>query len=92
MVRNPQGPKPEIIGREIIERKITVEIADPLFVQIAIRTRGRILPGNSYWICCAERHLATYLWENNDYPPGDQLRVKQLDPDDIIIAIRWGTN
>ena len=87
MVRNPPSR-----AREIIQREITVEIADRLFVEIAIRTSGRILAGNSFWICCAERHLATYLWESNDCPSGDKLRVTQLDPDDIIIAIRWGTS
>ena len=92
LVRSPPGPKPEIIGREIIGREITLEIADDLVVEIAIRTSQRVLSDSSYWICCAERHLANYLWESSGYPTGDKLRVKQLDPDDIISAIRWGTS
>lgn len=87
LVRSPQD-----LAREIFQREVAVEIADDLFVEIAIRTSGRVLAGNSYWICCAERHLATYLWESNGCPPGDKLQVKELDPDDIIIAIRWGTS
>ncbi|MEK6336117.1 MAG: hypothetical protein AABM67_14395 [Acidobacteriota bacterium] len=71
------------------EREIAVEIADDLFLQLELRTRGRVLSGNSYWICCAERHLATYLWETDDYPPGDRLSVNQLDPEDVMSAIRW---
>jgi hypothetical protein len=79
MVRNSQ--------RE--EREITVEIADHLVAQIEISTRARIRPGDAFWICCAERHLAIYVWEKDDYPPGDKLWVRQLDPDDLITAIRW---
>jgi hypothetical protein len=82
MVRNPQS----------LEREITVEIADKLFLEIELKTRGRVLPGSTYWICCAERHLATYLWESNDYPPGDRLCIDLLDPEDLISAIRWGTS
>ena len=75
-----------------LEHEIAVEVADDLFVQIELKTRRGILPESSYWICCAERHLATYLWENDDYPPGDRLRISQLDPEDVMSAIRWKTN
>jgi len=79
LVRNPQ----------CVERPVAVEIIDPLIVQIELSTRGRIRQGNSFWICCAERHLAIYVWEHDDYPEGDKLRVNQLDPDDLITSIRW---
>lgn len=82
MVRNPQS----------LEREITVEIADELVVEIELKTRQRVLPGSTYWMCRAERHLSTYLWENEDCPPGDRLCVSQLDPEDVMSAIRWGTN
>lgn len=82
MVRNPQG----------LEREIAVAVADDLVVQIELHSRRRILPGSSFWICCAERHLAIYLWEKNKYPPGDKLCVSQLDPEDLMSALRWGTN
>ena len=80
LVRNPEG----------LERENTVEIADELFVDIELRTRSRIRSSSTYWICCAERHLSIYLWENNDYPPGDRLCVKGLNPEDVMSAIRWG--
>jgi hypothetical protein len=82
IVRNPWS----------LEREITVEITNDAVIQIEKQTMGRILLHSSFWICCAERHLATYVWENDDYPPGDRLRVKQLDPEDCLLAIRWGTN
>ena len=79
-VRNPQN----------VERDIIVEVADAIVARIAIQTGGRILLQSSFWICCAERHLANYVWETGDYPVNNELRVEQLDPEDIVSALRWG--
>lgn len=79
LVRNAQS----------VERPIAVEIIDAIVVQIELSTRGRITQGHSFWICCAERHLAIYVWEHDDYPQGDKLRVDRLDPDDLMTSIRW---
>ena len=79
MVRNPQN----------IERKVTVEITDAIVMQVELFTRGRVQQSNSFWMCCAERHLAIYILENDDYPENDKLRITRLDPDDVITAIRW---
>ena len=73
-----------------LERIVAVEIADDAVVQIELQTRLRILLSSSFWICCAERHLATYVHENDDYPPGDRLRVEQLSAEECMSAIRWG--
>ena len=81
LVRNPLS----------LERQITVEIADALIVDIELKTTRRIRSGNTYWICCAERHLATYVWENDCSPPDQRLRVECLTPRDINLANRWGT-
>jgi hypothetical protein len=75
-----------------VEREITVEIAGELVVEIELKSRRRIQPGSTYWICCAERHLANHLWEEDDYPPGDRLCVSRLDPEDVMSAIRWRAN
>ena len=72
------------------ELEITVEIDRSVVIQVARRSRGRISSQSSYWICCAERHLATYLWENDDYPPDAKLNVTQLSLDDLNLALRWG--
>lgn len=72
------------------EREIAVEIANELVLSIELRTNGRVLCGSTFWTCCAERHLATYLWETDDYPPGDRLCVNRLNPEDVMTAIRWG--
>jgi hypothetical protein len=33
--------------------------------------------------------LATYLWETNDYPPNDRLMIKELSPDELMLALHW---
>ncbi len=81
MVRDPEGS----------EREITLEIDPQAVNEITLRSRGRISSESSYWICCAERHLAEYLWENDDYPPDGKLRVAQLTLDDLNLSIRWET-
>ena len=71
--------------------EITVEIDGKVVVEITLRSRGRISSQSSYWICCAERHLADYVWENDRCPPGERLLVEWLTPRDINLAIRWKT-
>ena len=78
-VRNPQN----------VERDIIVEVAEAIVARIATQTGGRILLHSSFWICCAERHLANYVWEIDDFPINHKLRVEQLDPEDVISAVRW---
>lgn len=82
VVRDPYG----------YELEITVEIAGEVIAEVIRRTRGRISLTNSFWISLAERHLADYLWENDDYPPDARLLVDQLTPDDFDLAIRWERN
>ena len=79
LIRDPRG----------YEREITVRLSPDVVAQVAMRSAGRV-PGNSpYWIICAENHLATYLWDNDDYPPDATLEVDQLSPDDLDLARRW---
>jgi hypothetical protein len=79
LVRDPHG----------YELYITVQISSDGIAEIGRRSRGRISNESSYWISLAERHLATYLWENNDYPPDAYLTVDQLTLDDLDLARRW---
>ena len=83
LVRNPHGLER---AREII-----VEVAHDAAAQIEKSTQGRIVPGSSFWIYCAELHLASYVGENDDYPPTGKLRIDQLTPQDFTLAIRWET-
>ena len=78
MVRDPHGHELEIM----------VEIGQQAIDEITLRSRGRISSEGSYWISCAERHLAEYLWENDDYPPDGNFGVDQLTPEDLNLSIR----
>ena len=71
------------------EREIIVTIAGDIITEVRYRTAGRVGPFSSFWIGSAERHLAEYLWEKEDYPEGNRLAVNQLDPDEIISALKW---
>jgi hypothetical protein len=79
LVRDPHG----------YELHITVQISSHAIAEVGWRCRGRISTENSYWISLAERHLANYLWETDDYPPDAKLEVKDLTLDDIDLARRW---
>jgi hypothetical protein len=74
-----------------LQREIIVTIAAEVFADLFLKTRGKISNSCSFWICCAERHLANYLWEENDYPAGDKLAIDHLDPEDVMSAVNWGT-
>ena len=92
------GARPSIAGKYDFvvrdeqgnELEITVEIDGRVVIEVTLRSRRRISSQSSYWICCAERHLATYLWENDDYPPDGRLTVTELSLDDLNLAPRWG--
>ena len=71
------------------QREIIVTIADTVITDVTSRTKGRINCFSSFWISSAERHLAAYLWEQEDYPAEDKLVVDQLDPEEIIAALKW---
>jgi hypothetical protein len=72
-----------------IEREITVEISRRVATEISLRSRGRIQLSDPFWICCAERHLAKYVEEHAEFPDENQLMVESLDPEDVLLAIRW---
>lgn len=71
------------------ELHITVHILSNPIAEIDRRSGGSISKESSYWIYFAERHLATYLWENDDYPPDATLNIDQLTIDDLDLARRW---
>lgn len=81
LVRDPDG----------FELEITVDIAEGVALALSSRSRGHLTADSSYWICCAERHLAEYLCEQEDYPAGATLIVDQPSLDDLNLARRWGT-
>ena len=72
-----------------VEREIKVNFSEDLIARIRIRRRGALSDKSMFWLVCAESHLATYLWEKNDYPPDDRLTMSELSPDELMLAIHW---
>ena len=80
LVRSPDG----------FQQAVLVEIQTRLVTRIQIRTLGRISLANSFWINCAERHLADYLWERG-LPSNGRLVVDELTVRDLNLSLRWET-
>jgi hypothetical protein len=55
----------------------------------ALRARGRIEISSQFWICCAERRLANYLMEQDEFPPANEMKIETMDREDVLLAIRW---
>ena len=72
-----------------VESVVTVDVASGLFAETAFDTLGRIEFSSSFWICCAERHLAGYVTEHEGVPDGERLTVDRLDPEEVMLAKRW---
>lgn len=79
IVRDPDG----------YELDITVYFETRAAAEVIQRSSRRVTYESSYWVNAAERHLAEYLWENNDYPANATLNVDRLTPDDVDLAQRW---
>ena len=71
------------------EREVTVAFEESLIAQIQSRRRSRLLDSSVLWLVCAEQQLATYLWENDDYPEGGQLIISELPADELLLATHW---
>ena len=79
LVSTPQG----------LEREVVVDVADSLIADVHVRTGGRVSARSSFWICCAERQLANYIWEHDECPPDNKLRIDECDAEALMLAMRW---
>ena len=71
------------------EREVIVEF-DPALVELVQRRRRSPLSlGSSYWVNCAERSLAKYLWERDQCPPNGWLVLDELCLEELEAARRW---
>ena len=71
------------------EREIRVSFDESVVAYLRLRRRIPFSETSLFWLVCAESYLANYLWEKNDYPPDDQLSVKELSPDQLMLALHW---
>jgi hypothetical protein len=71
------------------EREVTVHFEESIVAEIQSRRRSRLLDGSALWLVCAEKCLATYLWERDDYPSGGRLIISELRADELLLATHW---
>jgi hypothetical protein len=71
------------------EREVTVAFEESLIAQVQSRRRSRLLDSSVVWLVCAEQRLATYLWENDDYPEARKLIISELPADELLLATHW---
>ncbi|HEY5838786.1 MAG TPA: hypothetical protein VIT19_07105, partial [Pyrinomonadaceae bacterium] len=72
-----------------LEYQVTVTIANQLLKETEFTTRGRIQLSSSFWIYCAERHLADYLEEHEHFPNNNKLTLEILNCEAVMLAFRW---
>ena len=71
------------------EREIRVSFGEELIAHLRIRRRIPLSDTSMFWLVCAESSLATYLWEQNDYPPDNRMNINELSPDELMLALHW---
>jgi hypothetical protein len=71
------------------EREVTVHFEESMIAKIQSRRRSRLPDSSVLWLVCAEKCLATYLWERDDYPDGGRLIISELRPDELLLATHW---
>jgi hypothetical protein len=78
LVKNPAG----------LEQEVGVDIDAEAVDMVERLTRRRLPFDSSFWTMCAERSLATYLW-NEGRIPSIRLTVTEVNRYDLDIAARW---
>ena len=71
------------------EREVTVHFEESIVAKIQRRRRSRLPDSSVLWLVCAEKCLATYLWERDDYPVGGRLIISELRADELLVATHW---
>lgn len=71
------------------EYQVTVEISNQLIKETEFATRRRIQVSSSFWIYCAEGHLADYLEEHEHVPDNNTLTLEILNCEAVMLAFRW---
>ena len=71
------------------ERLIQVGFDDELVASLTLRRRSSLSESSPFWLVCAESCLARYLWEQDAFPPDARLRISDLSPDELMLALHW---
>ena len=70
------------------ERRVIVVFGEAVMRMVQRQRSFPLLLSSPFWLRCAERHLATYLWEKDDYPPAGRLIIEQLSHENLRLAMR----
>jgi len=71
-------------------RSIKVKFAETAIALVQEQRQTKPLSLTSpFWLHCAERHLAAYVWENDGCPSHGRLIVDSLSAEDLQMAAQW---
>jgi hypothetical protein len=71
------------------ECEIKVAFEEEVVDRLRIRRRFPLSATSLFWLVCAESCLATYLWEQDNYPPDGRLVIGYLPPDELMLGLHW---
>ena len=72
-----------------LEREVKVEFTEDLILRIRIKRRIPLSASSKFWLTCGEKCLATYLWENGNFPLNERLTISDLYVDELLLAMHW---
>jgi hypothetical protein len=70
-------------------RSVRLKFSDAAIAMAQGQRQTLLSLTSSFWLYCAERHLATYIWENNGCPSAGHLTIDSLSTEDLLMASRW---
>ena len=71
------------------EREVKVEFNENTIALVNELRPTPLRAASTFWVCCAEQHLATYLWQMDEEPPDGSLVIDSLPPEDLKLACTW---
>jgi len=71
------------------QHEVVVQIHDDVIGYVERMTGHKLSPGHPFWTAHARRALTDHLWNNGGVPKMRRLVIRDLDPDQLAIAMRW---
>ena len=71
------------------QHELHVSFSARLIAELKTRRRSPLSDASVFWLVCAENCLATYLWEQDQFPPNYALAIDELAPEQLMLALHW---